>query len=100
MNEKWPFHDESTGANIHEAMFYGFGDSGYIAGNFCGYLSRESAIKDISEGADDVSWIGTKPEDLGNEAITVLSGREYIDRLKVIQDGDDLGITIYGKWSE
>lgn len=93
--EKWPFHDESTGAKIHEAMFYGFGDSGYIAGSFEGYTTREAAIKDISEGAEDVSWIGTKPEDLGSEAITVLSGREYVDRLKTLDE-----LSVYGNWSE
>jgi hypothetical protein len=100
MKGNWPFHDEPTGAKIYEAMFYGFGDSGFLAGSFEGYTTREAAIKEISEGAEDVSWIGTKPEQLGSEAITVLSGREYIDRLTVLTQDEPEGVLFYGKWSD
>lgn len=98
MKEIWPFHDEPSGAKIQEGLYYGFGDSGFLAGSFDGYISRDDAIKDIAEGAEDVSWIGTKPEQLGAEAITVLSGREYIDYLRVIMPEE--GELFYGKWSE
>lgn len=100
MKENWPFHDEPTGAKLQEGLYYGFGDSGFLAGRFDGYITREDAIKDISEGAEDTSWIGTKPEDLGHEAITVLSGREYIDRLIALEKEGNEPVSFYGTWSE
>lgn len=94
MNEKWPYHDESTGYKIQENLFYGFGDSGSM---YCAnFKTREEAIAYIKEhhGLED-SEISTVPLDLGGVSVVVLSGREYVDEL--INRGlvDELG-----KWAE
>lgn len=105
MKEVWPFLDECSGCQVQENLYYGFGDSGYIAGSFAGYISREHAIYDIKKQGDGDYWfdIGTKPTDLGSCAVTVLSGREYVDRIKEIHLNDsdvENPLELYGQWSE
>lgn len=105
MKEIWPFHDEASGAKIQENRFYGFGDSGSLAGSFEGYETRDAAIDDILRIYNDESGYGWKREEIGTQpwhlsefATTVLSGREFVERLKVIERHHD--ISIYGHWSE
>lgn len=96
--EYWPFKDEPTGAKIHKNLFYGFGDSGSLAGSFLGYHSRDEAIRAIrQEDYPGDMEIGTTAEQLGDSAVTVLSGQEYVDRLKFIEGNDD--ISDFGEWS-
>jgi hypothetical protein len=84
------FKDETSGAEVEMHLFYGFGDSGSLAGSFAGYPTREAAIVDINKEWPDVVC-GTKPEDLGHMAIAVLSGQEFVDELKKRGILDDLG---------
>lgn len=98
----WPFKDDSTGAKIYKTRFYGFGDSGFLAGDFAGYDLREQAVTAIQAIFDGLE-IGTKPEHLGEYGVTVLSGEEYVNRLKYICGCGILGnndISEYGSWSE
>ncbi len=94
----WPFLDESTGAKIYPDRFYGFGDSGSLAGSFGGYILRIKAIKEIQKEYEDCE-LGTQPTDLGSYAITVLSGEEYVNRLKEIVEDEGADLSCYGKWS-
>lgn len=89
--EAWPFYVESCGIEIEENRFYGFGDAGGLAGSSKGYVNREEAIQDIvargqAYSADDC---GTKPEHLGDYPVAVLSGREFVNRLKEIGEFDE-----------
>jgi hypothetical protein len=74
------FQDESSGAKIEMHLFYGFGDSGSIAGRFSGYATRELATANIVAEWTDMD-IGSTPGDLGMYAVTVLSGQEFVDEL-------------------
>ena len=93
----WPFKDEATGAKVYKDRFYGFGDSGSMAGSFAGYDTREEAIRKIKVDYADCE-LGTKPDHLGEYAITVLSGEEYVERLRdICKEGGCL--MDYGSWS-
>ncbi len=103
MKEVWPFILDDTKSPIHEQLFYGFYDSGGICGEIAGYVTKQSAIEDIL--GEYLPWcstqdIGTEPEHLGEYGVTVLSGRQYIDRLYYIADNDGEHFSIYGNWSE
>lgn len=93
----WPFKDESTGAKVYKDKFYGFGDSGFLAGSFAGYDSREEAVRKIQAEYPDCE-LGLKPEDLGSYGVTVLSGDEYVNRLRVVSDPGGC-LMDYGSWS-
>lgn len=81
MTEKWPFHDESTGFLIHENLFYGIGDSGSMAA--WEKPTREEAIEEVKRVYEMTdAQIGTSGKDLGEYAVTVLNGREYVEELK------------------
>jgi hypothetical protein len=73
------FKDESSGAEIEMHQYYGFGDSGSLAGSFQGYPTREAAVEAIKKDHD--CELGLTPDDLGHYAIAVLSGQEFVDEL-------------------
>lgn len=98
----WPFFDDASGAKIQKDKFYGFSDAGGLAGSFSGYDTRREAIADIMDKYDihfieADSYFGATPEDLGDNAVTVLSGEEYVNRLKFIC-GDLQPLSFYGYW--
>lgn len=98
----WPFFDESSGAKIQRDKFYGFGDAGGIAGSFDGYDSRREAISAIMEDyevqfIEADSYFGVNPEDLGDNCVTVLTGEEYVNRLRFIS-GEDEPLYLFGYW--
>jgi hypothetical protein len=97
--EVWPFHAIFIGQNFKllADRFYGFGDAGGLAGSFDGYTSREEAVKAIKAeyGIDE---IGTEPDHLGDYATSVLSGREFIDRIYTIGEDDVSFLFDYGYW--
>jgi hypothetical protein len=72
MNEGWPWFDEQSGLFVYEKLFYGFGDSGSMAGY--DYPTREDAIEYVKKEYEMTEdQIGTKPEQLGDCAVTVSS---------------------------
>lgn len=83
--ESWPFIDTDCGCHIKEDHYYGFGDSGSMWTSFDGCKTAEEAIAEIKKDWSDVD-IGTNPEDLGYSAVTVLTGRQFVDRLYEIYD--------------
>jgi hypothetical protein len=94
----WPFKDLASGARIYKDRFYGFGDAGGLAGSFEGYETREEAINHIKTEYEE-GELGTKPEDLGSYGITVLSGEEYVNRLKTILGDNETLESMFGSWS-
>jgi hypothetical protein len=87
------FFDESSGATLHMDRYYGFADGGGLAGSFDGYdsyLGAAIAIK-AEYGDDDTS---TDPKDLGDVAICIITGQQYIDRLKKV--GGEANIGVFG----
>lgn len=98
--ENWPFLDEESGCEILETRFYGFSDSGGIAGGFQGYTNREDAINAIRNEYELMECqIGTDAADLGGYAVTVLSGREFVDQLYWLCEGNRNQLTDFGRWS-
>ena len=93
--ENWPFLDSDSGKEIHKDMYYGFYDSGGFIGP---YKVKIEFILDLLETFDitkkDVSML---PEDLGGVLCCLLTGRQYIDQLYVINGGDD--IFDHGSWT-
>lgn len=77
------FYDETSGLWLKGHRYYGFYDAGGLAGDSDGYPTRESAIEAIGQ-EHDKSAIGTLPEQLGDAAVTVLSGNEFIAQLQKI----------------
>lgn len=96
-SQSWPFILEENGTKIKENMFYGFYDCGGVF-NSSGYENQEDAVRNISRfyGESAKSDISTEPSDLGSVAICILSGRQFVTRLQMIQDED---ISDYGRWS-
>jgi hypothetical protein len=73
---KFPFHDEATGHQLEEHLFYGFGEDGEITGER--FATREACVEYVKAAGLEV---GTKPKDLSNYAVVVLSGGEYAAEL-------------------
>lgn len=86
------FFDEESGQTISLHRFYGFYDAGGLAGDSNGYLTREEAISAIRQEYDESS-IGTSPEQLGDAAVCVLSGEEFVAQLQRIDE-----IAAYGRF--
>lgn len=84
------FRDEQSGHTIMLHRFYGFGDAGGLAGDADGYPTRELAIQAIGR-EHDKSAIGTLPAELGEVAICVLSGAEFVARLQQIDNLAEYG---------
>ncbi len=100
--EKWPWKDE-CGCAIYEDQYYGFFDSGGVAGSFIGYLTARHAFMSILASGEG-HW---KPEDitigaehLGEAAVAIMSGREYINKLYEIAGDDDIEGIFGNSWSE
>lgn len=84
------FRDEQSGHTIKLHRFYGFGDAGGLAGDADGYPTRELAIQAIGQ-EHEKSAIGTSPTELGEVAICVLSGAEFVARLQQIDNLAEYG---------
>lgn len=100
LNETWPFYDYSSGGFLGEDRYYAFSDSGGFAGKFYGYDDEVQAATDLkASGYDDDDW-SIKPEDLGSVAVTILTGRQFIDQLYIICDGPEQKemFSHYGEW--
>lgn len=92
------FWDEQSGIDIKRERFYGFGDAGGIAGGGQGHETREAAIHAVMADDDcSEAVIGVKPDQLGDNAVTVLSGDEYVQRLHVLCPE---GAYFYGTFKE
>jgi hypothetical protein len=90
--EDWKvFFDESSGADLKPDRFYGFGDAGGIAGSFDGYATADEAVAAI---APDYGTPARGREHLGDAAIAVMSGREYVAAVHDL--GGDQGYLAYG----
>lgn len=85
----WPFIERSTGRAIHQNLYYGFYDSGGICDGEYETEAMALAMIDV-DGS-----VSTSPEDLGEVAVCILTGQQFIDRLTA------LGIdeATYGNWS-
>ncbi|BCG50279.1 hypothetical protein [Ralstonia phage RP13] len=94
VKEFWPFHDETSGAYIQENKYYAFGDAGGLAGSFDGYDNLQQCVDAVSEDHDSSDFT-YKRDELGSSAITILTGREFVNRLYELGGTQD-----YGKWSE
>jgi hypothetical protein len=99
-DEVWPFLDFSSGMKIQENLFYGFGDSGSMWAE--DHSTADECIKEIRKVFDDsyLGNIGTTPEELGDAAVTVLSGRQFIDQLYYLCDYNKGNLDEYGQWSK
>lgn len=102
--EMWPWLDRQSGVSICEDRYYGFCDSGGLWGDPTGYESAATAQRAVAADMNDASW-SQRPQDLGEVAVCVLSGRQYVDRLYEICGpngpfgvSDSLGD--YGNWSQ
>lgn len=98
-NEIWPFIDHSSNQKIKEDVFYGFSDAGGTASSEVEFKSSQEAVDYLTElyefQAEDMS---TDPNDLGNVACCVLSGRQFIDKLRLINTTE--GELEFGEWSQ
>lgn len=102
--EMWPWLDRQSGVSICEDRYYGFCDSGGLWGDPTGYESAATAQRAVAADMNDASW-SQRPQDLGEVAVCVLSGRQYVDRLYEICGpngpfgvSDSLGD--HGNWSQ
>jgi len=77
-NITWPFHDETSGYDLKENLYYGFGDSGSM---YCAnFPSKEGAIAYIKIHHEmKVEEIGTEPGQLSEYAVVVMSGSEFVE---------------------
>ena len=98
LNEAWPFYSIDSGAKVHENRFYGFGDSGSMAGEFSGYETVELAIEDMEKNGLRKNDYSTDPVDLGGFSVAILSGRQFVDQLYFIVDGNLDSFSSFGSW--
>ena len=82
------FYDEQSGATLAMDRYYGFLDSGGLAGSFDGYDSRAEVVAAMA-AEFYVYDVGTKPEQLGDSGICVLTGREYVNQLLTLGESID-----------
>lgn len=85
--DNWPFISHDMGA-IHKDKWYGFGDAGSLTGE---YESREAGINHIME--EYLMQVSTDPEDLGEVSICLLTGEQFVARLRQVDD-----ISTYGQF--
>jgi hypothetical protein len=86
------FFDETSGANIQRDRYYGFCDSGGLAGKFEGYATRQECIDHCTRG-----WFGDisgQPEELGAVAVCALSGEEFVNRLMQVDELSEYGYIV------
>lgn len=95
--ESWPFilvDDCTDGMEIHDDKYYGFEETGGVLDNK-GYDTAQEvidvAVNSYELGEEDYS---TEPEDLGACSVCVLTGRQFIDRIKVLEND----LEDYGHW--
>jgi hypothetical protein len=95
--EHWPFI-MIEGPTIEEHRWYSFGDAGYIF-PCAGWSSEGEAMQHMlnpNYGFDAGEWTINQPDKLGGVAFCILTGRQYIDRIKEL----DNDLEDYGVWSE
>jgi hypothetical protein len=78
------FFDEESGATLEMDRYYGFSDSGGIAGSHEGYPTAGHAIAAIGEEYGAPVDISCSPEDLGSFQIAVITGQQYVDRIQAV----------------
>lgn len=98
MEEVWPFNEATSGSPIHETRFYGFADSGSLYGSHEGYETSAIALVELMKVVPPFLDISTEPSLLGDSACCLLSGRQFIDQLKVLLTGDQ-PLSDHGTWS-
>ena len=115
--EVWPFCMADSTLRIHADRWYAFGDSGgtfsghdvdhlhpdmLVGGGFASLAACRDAYE-VEHGepltADDWS---AEPEHLGGVLASILTGRQYVDRLYHLTEHDAHECTLepYGHWSE
>lgn len=98
-NENWPFYMNDVGANLKADRIYAFNDCGGFAGKFEGYDTAEAAINDLTtEGEMSENEYSTDPDELGT-CVSVLSGRQFVDQLYIINNGVKSDFDMYGNWA-
>lgn len=99
--EVWPFCMADSSQKLYSDKWYGFSDSGGLYCTGAGFASREDAVKLLTADIDADDW-STEPNLLGSMLCSILSGREYVDRLYVVcrPGGSGWPLDDYGHWSE
>lgn len=92
-NESWPFHDHISGLSIQEEMYYGFLEAGGCATHYP-YFTAEACLEAMLKLGYDCRQLSTDPNQLGEATVCVLSGRQFIDQLKALDD-----LAVFGDWS-
>lgn len=89
------FFDEPSGATLSMDRYYGFCDAGGLAGSFDGYESVGHAIAAIGSENGGPMDISCSPDDLGSFQVCVLTGQQYVDRIKQVDT-----LSTYGHFVE
>jgi hypothetical protein len=100
-SEVWPFQlNEGYLIPIYEDKFYGFYECGGLFIN-TGSDTPEELVNAIKRWYDEPTpyLVTTDPEGLGEYSVTVLSGRQFLDRLYYIIGYQSEGLEDYGAWS-
>lgn len=96
--EVWPWLDRQSGAAIHEDRWYGFCDSGGLWGGTHGFATLDDALC-AARKEMRAAQCSSRPQDLGEIAVCVLSGREYVDRVYEVCAREGETLADYGNWT-
>lgn len=101
--EVWPFNEADNGClKIQADRYYGFYDAGGVTDNR-GYATLDEALADVHKQCDDAysdtMLVTTDASKLGEYLVTVLTGRQFIDRLYELTDYNEELFNDYGTWT-